>query len=178
MNLGLETIWDIGCENAKILLKEYSFKNSEFELDNCISMMNPLNIPIPDDDEAADEILSREGEFIEDDQHELEPLSDEFEEFGQIVDSDSLSISKVLMDGAEIHKARALNLLVNCPHRQSRDRPVRVFNSTPIPSQLNSLTNDSDTSSDIRITDTLITICKLKDGNYTSIIITINPQYY
>ena len=51
LNLGLETIWDIGCERAKSLLKKFTYEDSEFVIDIQITMLNPMNNQTLDDDE-------------------------------------------------------------------------------------------------------------------------------
>jgi hypothetical protein len=135
INLGLETIWEIGCENAKAILKEFGFSDDEFCLNYDVTTLNPMNVQLNDDndEEEADNeytqcnLANEEIETaLDDDENEA---LDEVEEFNQMVESESLPFAKVLLDGVEVHKSRAINLLVNCPHRQSRDRTTREYSS-------------------------------------------------
>lgn len=159
------------------------YDDSDFLIDISITMLNPMNNQIIEDDDI--QITQFEPNYQNLlNEFEYEPLSDEVDEFTQTVESDSLPISKILIDAVEVHKARAINLLVNCPHRKSRDRTIQVFNSTPIAFQKNTSSSiDNECRSDIGIrlavqTDTLITIDKLKDGNFTAIILSINKMIH
>lgn len=59
INLGLETIWEIGCENAKTILKEFGFLDDEFCLNYDVTTLSPINVQINDNDEeeADDEYI-------------------------------------------------------------------------------------------------------------------------
>lgn len=187
IDLDLNTIWNLGCEKAMFLLRNYEYTDDKFNVDEEYTMMNPCGCELADDkDEDNDEeesIKTRESNSTANVQLsdfeinestdceeivltnlniEEEELEIDSNDFVEMIDSAPKASSNVIYDGLQMHKSRAINLAINvCPYRQDRDRVNRV--KTPI-DIITGFSDQNQLDADIRITDFMITVAKFKDS--------------
>ena len=72
------------------------------------------------------------------------------------------------IDAFNVHKTVALQKYINCIAKSSTDRLHRVFNSTPLLAV--SSNYDVESNDLIRLSDTLLTLVKLKGGAISAVI--------
>jgi hypothetical protein len=203
INLDLFTIWSLGYEKSMLLLKNYGYDDDEFIIGEEYTMMNPIGCDDDDDDdeevesdeinivdlESADNNAISTSIIIEtaytsdnenDEEIQTEPVTieeeDDSENFMELVDHANMSSttsSKVMLDGVEMHKSRAVNLVINCaPYRQDRDRINRVKNSQT--SQKYEINKNDICDAEIRITDLMVTVAKFKDSTIAAVVFSID----
>ena len=78
----------------------------------------------------------------------------------------------VEIDGFNVHKNAAVKKFINCITKSSTDRLHRVFNSTPVLAA--SSNYDVESNDLIRLSDTLLTLVKLKGGAISAVLFCVN----
>jgi hypothetical protein len=199
VNLDLETIWSLGAEKAVFLLKSYNYKDDEFIVEEELTMMNSIGYNFEDDGDENEEDQSNEEysnnnnnmqstnnnvNDAESDEDEIENLvsqvvnneedltTDDFMEMVNHPNMSSTLSSKIMLDGVETHKSRAVNLVINlAPFRQDRDRINRVKTGNNV---IKVDETDDDNDADIRIADLMVTITKFKDSSLAVVVFSID----
>ena len=151
-NLRLVALWSFGRRKAELTLANFGFDSLHFETsDPEITMMCPFGSKLIDDSEISEE-------------NPLNcPLNDYYEEeysrnLQDLINTSS-NIEKhsmyVSINGAYVHKANAVNSIVNNKSKTSKDRVIRVQSKTINVADDNLFEMD-DSDSFLRLNDTVL----------------------
>ncbi len=132
-NLKLNQIWKSGFREAKRILKTYDFNETEFNIDESITISAPFGSDINNDDHEQEDtnILEIENEINSVvNQNEIEDVDDcEAQTLSEVIDH-SLNENKknnfIETDKGLIHKSHAINVFLNKKIKCSKDRLLRV----------------------------------------------------
>ncbi|CAF1140578.1 unnamed protein product, partial [Brachionus calyciflorus] len=163
-NFEIKYIWNYGYDSAREILINFGYTEEDFELQNeNITMLNPFGKDLVFDDLNT----HSDNEIFE------ETADDDLQDY--LLFDENPSNCFVELEGGRVHKANAVNSVLNNNTKLSNDRVIRVR------SQIESLTvtdDMEDLETVVRLTDTLITPIKYKDGSYGAVIISITRIVY
>ena len=178
----LKTIWHYSNSRAKNLLTDYGYSQTELTIsDNSIKMLQPFGsiLEIIDTQPSilsffSPETLSDETELeFNEEMTQDNTLDVNINEFFETnIDTNGSYKHYVEIDGFNVHKNAAVKKFINCITKSSTDRLHRVFNSTPVLAA--SSNYDVESNDLIRLSDTLLTLVKLKGGAISAVLFCVN----
>jgi hypothetical protein len=182
-NVDLQSIWNVGYDNAKKLLLSYSYTQNELDLrsSSSITMLNPLptnaNIgTVPHTEESEQQQDYDMYEVCDGHDYDLFGDDDYREQLNDYLDEPNSKAFQTLPDGKFQHKSNAINsILYKVTKLRTTDRLRRVRENDAYDwGQDDDIFNFQNSERTVKLTDLIFSMAKFKSGGVGIVLISIN----